>query len=77
MNCDYNNMQLSQTEDDLFERRRGLPIGNLTNQLFSQVCAPGATAWRRAQKASDRERPRRSPDRRGEMVRRRGAPSAR
>ena len=37
MNYDYNNnMQLSRTEGDLFtpyERRRGLPIGNLTSHL--------------------------------------------
>ena len=42
-------MQLSQTEGDLFtphEHRRGLPIGNLTNQFFSRFArpAPGATA---------------------------------
>ena len=42
-------MQLSRTEDDLFtpyERRHGLPIGNLTNQLFFKFGrpAPGATA---------------------------------
>ena len=42
-------MQLSRTEDDLltpYERRRGLPVGNLANQLFSRFArpAPGATA---------------------------------
>ena len=60
MNCDYNNnMQLSQTEGDLFtpyERRRGLPIGNLTNQLFSKFARPARrpdAAFRRRATAKD------------------------
>ena len=63
-----------------YERRRGLPTGNLTNQLFSKFARP-ASAQRLgaalSQKASDSESPRRSRDSRGEMVRRRGAPPVR
>ena len=48
--------QLSQTEDDLFtpyERRRGLPIGDLTNQLFSKFARPASARWPGAEARGD------------------------